>query len=258
MSFATMKTRLMSGFAALTVLVTLSSAASASLIEYTHLTPNSAETVLLSDLASGEVPGVVVGDKAFDTFAYSATGDMPLASRVNVSGILDADGNYGIRFQGSFLDLLDIGTQQASDASISFDVFVTEEGLAEGWRIHDAHLFGSGTGNFDLAGPGSFVTVDENFAGNDPATSQGMSVFASNFGQGGSQLEDWVDFDNLYTRLRVQKDIAAYSAGTGQLPARLTIIDQTFSQVQVPEPASAVLLLGSLLGSAVAMRYKLG
>jgi hypothetical protein len=38
----------------------------------------------------------------------------------------------------------------------------------------------------------------------------------------------------------------------------LSFVDQTFSQTQLPEPATAILLRGGLMGSAVVMRYRLG
>ncbi len=221
----------------LTVLALGAVSARANMIGYTHLDPNSSQTVSLEDLTGGgHVPGVVVGDKIFNNFTYSATGDMPLSSGVSVSGIIDNSGNFGIRFQGGFTDLLDQGVQKASDASITFDVAVSPEGLMQGYLISDAHLSGSGVGNFDLAGPGSFISVDENFVDNDPTIVGGITAFASNFGPGGQQLEDWIFFDNYYEKLSVQKDILAFSSGLGRLPARMTIIDQTFSQV--PEPTT--------------------
>ena len=207
---------------------------------YVHLLPDSSPPVSLADLVSGEIPGLVVGDKLFDTFFYSATGDMPLPSLVEVSGIIDGDGHYGIRFQGLFWDNLDVGQQFPSDASITFEVAVADDALARGWRISDAHLFGGGTVDRELTGPGSFVSVAENFVGNTPSINDGMTVFSSNFGAGGQQLEDWIYFDSLYSRLKVQKDIAAFTAdpSVAQLPAQISIIDQTFSQDQVviPEP----------------------
>ena len=209
---------------------------------YVYLDPGTQSSVPLIDLTSGEIPGVVVGDKLFDYFTYSSTGDMPPAHLVEVSGITDSEGNYGIRFQGLFYDSLDQEQQFPSDASITFEVAVSDEALQRGWRIHDAHLFGAGIGDFELTGPGSFVSVNEDFAGNNPNIEEGMTVFSSNFGAGGQRLEDWIYFENLYTRLKVQKDIAALTADPqlAQLPAQISIIDQTFSQMQIviPEPLS--------------------
>lgn len=232
--------------------------ASAGTVSYLELTPNRGESVLLSDLISGQIPGIQVGDKLFDRFNYTATGDMPPADRVSVLAITDADDNYGISFQGAFLDLVDVGRQLASDAGIRFEVSVEESFAERGYRISDVHLFASGVGNFSLAGPGAFISVDENFTGSRPITTAGLTAFASNSGVGGIQLEDSVVFDALYTRLRVQKDIVAFSTPEGQLPARFTIIDQTFSQEIIPEPASWALFGMAMVSLVVAARRREG
>lgn len=242
---------------AITAAALFAHVAAAGTASYMTLVPNQGQQVLLSELVSGAVPGIIVGDKMFDTFNYSFTGDMPAADRVAVIGITDADGNYGISFQGAFIDLVDAnGPQIPSDAGIRFDVAVTADAVERGYRIHDAHLFGSGTGNFDLAGQGAFIAVDENFVGNDPMINDGMTVFASNSGAGGRQLEDWIFFDQVYTRLKVQKDIVALSSEDGVLPARMTIIDQTFSQIVIPEPASWMLFSIAMTGLAIAVRRR--
>ena len=43
---------------------------------------------------------VVSGDKKFDEFSFSSTGDMPPASEVGVDPITDFYGDYGIRLFG--------------------------------------------------------------------------------------------------------------------------------------------------------------
>ena len=55
---------------------------------------------------------IIQGDKLFDNFSYSATGDMPTAANINVIGVT-VDGNFGVRFQGAFMDSAGGG---ASDA----------------------------------------------------------------------------------------------------------------------------------------------
>ena len=71
-------------------LVLLATSAQAALI---NLTPagtagNSNTSVKLSDLLSGQVEGIKVGDKDFTGFSYSTIGDMPNAADVNVLGEL--------------------------------------------------------------------------------------------------------------------------------------------------------------------------
>ena len=76
---------------------------------------NSATSVRLSDLISGNPnDGIIVGDKTMSEFVYSATGDMPSASDVRVLGFRDLDGNWGITFQGAFLDLPGGGNSDAA------------------------------------------------------------------------------------------------------------------------------------------------
>ena len=240
--------------AAVAVTLVFASSTDAGTVPYHEL--QIGESVVLSEvLVNGSIPGLIVGDKMFDRFIYSFTGDMPEPDDISVTAI-EVDDHYGIRFQGPFVDLPGGGL---SDAALTFEVAVTPEAIERGWRISDAHLFGSGFGDFSLAGPGAFISVDENFIGNTPRATEngadaGMTVFASNSGAGGSRGEDSVFFDKLHTRLKVQKDILAFSTEEGQLPARMTIIDQTFSQQVIPEPTTMLLLGMGMIGMAVARR----
>lgn len=199
-----------------------------------------AGTVPLGDLIDngGEV---VVGDKIFDEFGYTATGDMPVAAEINVTDHVDLEGNYGLRFQGGFTDLFGGG---ASDALITFRVRVADGSLLE---ITDAHL----QGNPDVIGHNGeqgFISVTETFS----EASNTMSIY--DIIPGNSKLVDWTYFDQTFTELHVQKNILAY-AGSDGVVATLSFVDQTFSQV--PEPG-ALVLLGIFGLAAVAMRRKLG
>jgi len=210
---------------------------------FIDLTPssgvNSSNSVLLSDLVSGAVDGVTVGDKQFTGFNYSFIGDMPQAVNVQVLGFKDPSGNWGFTFHGTFMDL---PGGSASDALLRFNVGITPTGLRQGYRISDGHMFLSGYG----AGPGGFITVDESFL----ESNNSMSVYYSNLGGGGVKASDSVDFNPTFTTLHVTKDILADAGSSdgGFLPARATAIDQSFSQIQVPEPVTISL---SLVGVAV-------
>jgi len=198
---------------------------------------NSNDSVLLSDLLDGSVVGVVVGDKVFDDFFYSTVGgDMPDAANINVFGFQDNDGNWGVSFHGVFFDLPGGGP---SDALLRFTVSVTDDALAQGWRISDANLFAGGVG----LGDDSFLSIDESFQ----ESNETLNVFATTLnGPLEQQISDSVVFDELYTSLRVTKDILAFAGNTNQ-PVRTTVIDQSFSQVQIPEPTTVMLMLvGSL------------
>jgi len=208
---------------------------------------NSNESVSLADLISGEVEGVSVGDKTFDEFFYSSIGDMPEAEDVEVFGFMDEVGNFGVSFHGSFIDLPGDGP---SDALLRFTVEVSSEEAERGFRISDAHLFGGGIG-VDEDDEDSVFIIDESFQQNDAT----MSVFATTLGGPlETKLSDRVDFKKIYTRLRVTKDIFARASDESNLPARTTVIDQSFSQVIIPEPATLGLVAFALLGIAVGQR----
>jgi hypothetical protein len=229
------------------LLVAFAQSVEASLLDYPHLTPNDPEqSVLLSDLLNGELPGIIVGDKIFDELFYSTlpNDDMPEPEDVKVFGFQDSEGHLGVSFHGVFWDRPGGGP---SDALIRFTVAVSPEGLAEGYRISDAHLFMGGA----TVGNDSFLAIDESFQG----LNHTLSTHSSTLGGGSSQkLSDWVYFDQLYTSLRVTKDILAFS-GDEQEPARTSVIDQSFSQRVVPEPATLLVFAVFGMGMASTRRF---
>jgi hypothetical protein len=202
----------------------------------------SANSVLLSDLIGDPTGQLIVGDKVFTGFGYSKGGDMPESTGVNVLGLKDVDGNWGLRFQGAFLDLPGGG---ASDAHVSFMVQVDFLAAQRGVRITDAHLNLAGVGG----GEESFFGVDESFLGR----SELLNAFFSTLGPATTanpdvQLSDFTLIVPPTAKLNVVKDILAIAAAQSTQPARGTVIDQSFSQV--PEP-TAVALFG-LSGLALA------
>jgi hypothetical protein len=207
---------------------------------------NSSGSVLLSDLISGAVTGVTVGDKVFTGFNYSFLGDMPAPVNVQVLGFKDAGGNWGVSFHGAFVDMPG-GT--SSDAAIRFNVDIDPAFLARGFRITDAHLFMSGSG----VGSDSVFTVDESFLG----LNQSLHAFMSSLGTGGTQLSDAAVFNPVVQTLHVTKDIFANAGSTAFLPARATVIDQSFSQTNViPEPTTALMSMIGLVGSVFVARKR--
>ena len=196
-----------------------------------------AATVPLSDLLAGGV--FASGDKIFTDFSYSKNGDMPPAEVVNVIDITDNDGNYGIRFQGSFVDN---AGGNASDALITFNVSVPDDSAYEivGVNLTANPAVFNGTG---------LASVTETFVPTIPDN----KLVVYDFGGGDDKLTDSISFDG-YKMLPVQKDIILHATGdTGA--ATMSFIDQTFVQ-QVPEPASLTLLLGSLAGLGLLRRRK--
>lgn len=211
-----------------------------------RLQPNDPnDSVVLSDLLNGVFPGVVVGDKIFSEFFYSTlpNDDMPDPEDIKIFGFQDLNNNLGISIHGVFWDLPGGGP---SDALLRYTVEVAPEELAEGFRISDAHLFLGGVG----VGDNSFLAVDESFQG----INQTLNTFATTLGGSLSQdLADEVFFGQLHTKLRVTKDILAF-AGETDVPAVTSVIDQSFSQTVIPEPASLVIFAIFGLGLATARR----
>ncbi len=230
-------------------LVLLATSAEAALI---NLTPSGTATnsntgVVLSDLLSGQVMGIKVGDKDFTGFSYSTLpgDDMPAPANVNVLGFRDTDGNWGISFHGAFLDLPGGGP---SDALLRFTVSVDAVGLRQGYLINDAHLFIGGTG----VGANSVFTVDETFAG-QPGISLNTH-YSTLVSPADIDLEDWTDLQTPVASIVVTKDIFAFAGAGASTPARTTVIDQSFSQTIVPEPATVAIAMLGLMGFAAVRR----
>ena len=85
--------------------------------------------VPLSTLVNNPQASYTVGDKHFTNFSYLATGDMPGAGGVNVAGYIDDQGNFGLQFQGAFVDLP--SSQGGSDAKIEYMVEAHQSFLAD-------------------------------------------------------------------------------------------------------------------------------
>ena len=195
-----------------------------------------ARTVPLSELLGGGE--LIWGDKKFDQFEYLATGDMPPAHMVNVEEITDGDGNLGIRFQGGFIDTA--LSDGASDALIGFRVSVLDDDFA----IIGAHLRANPA---VIGGPG-VASVVESFSG----LPNMLQVYDIVPGQ--HRHHDWTTFQHPLRELHVRKDIEALAFfGTAGV---ISYIDQTFEQVQMPEPSSLSLLGVSLLGLGAIRRRR--
>jgi hypothetical protein len=131
---------------------------------------------------------------------------------------------------------------------LRFVVNVDPVALRQGFRISDAHLFLNGVG----VGPNSLFAVDESFS---PDSNNTLHAFMSTINGGGTQLSDSTVFNPTLGTLHVTKDILAIAAAEGALPARATVIDQSFSQV-IPEPASLALTMLGLIGLAAYRRNR--
>ena len=183
--------------------------------------------VLLSDLLNGGT--LQVGDKRFDGFSYSATGDMPIANLVNVIPIQnDADGSFGIRIQGAFLDLA--SSQGGSDALIGFTVTAMDPAL----EIVGVTIVGNPT----QIGSAGAISVVETF---DFDPNARLVIFDD---ENDINSVDAIQFAGL-RKIQILKDISAISTTPGGMnTVTLSFVDQFFTQAGVvPEPASAVLMV---------------
>lgn len=186
-----------------------------------------AAPIPLSDLL---VEGATLesGDKVFSNFTYRSTGDMPAAETVNVEAIT-LDGDYGLIFQGGFVDQ---PGGDASDALVTFDVTVTNPGMV----INGVTL----TANPAVFAGEGLASVTETFL--PLVTDDKLVVY--DFGGGNDLLLDSITFEGGFTTLPVQKDLILHATGeTGAVT--MSFFTQTFSQV--PEPSSFVLAAAGLL-----------
>ena len=194
-----------------------------------------AATVPLSDLLDGGE--FTSGDNVFTDFTYSKNGDMPAADGINVIDISDDDGNFGIRFNGSFIDS---AGGNASDGLITFNVSVPDDVNRE---IVGVNLLANPA---VFNGPG-LASVTETFVPTIPDD----KLVIYDFGGGDDKLVDSIVLSG-YKTLPVQKDIILHAMGDGAVT--MSFIDQTF--VQVPEPAGLALILASFAGIGLLRRRK--
>ena len=196
-----------------------------------------AETLSLKDLIDTDLAlSIESGDKLFNQFEYTATGNMPSAEYVSVSAFTDANGNVGITFQGGFLD------RSGNGESYAFiNYWVTVQNPTK--KISAAHI--SGFPSVHGAGSGT-MEVTETFS---PVVG---TVEIYHFSPSNAfQSDDSTGFTDPHITLHVQTTIHADAPDGGA--ASMSFIDQTFSQVLIPEPSSVVILITglALLGCCV-------
>ncbi len=198
-------------------------------------------TPTLQQLVDGGT--ITVGDKLFSNFTYSKSGDMPIASDVNVAS-LQEPGLWGISFQGAFHDLAGGGL---SDATIGYRVTVLDPDFV----ITDAHL----RSNTALLPPSGepfaatgYISVTESFV---PSSGESLFVIYDADVPTVKLVDEVLFAGKGYTTLDVTKTISAVVTSEIGV-ANISFIDQLFSQGDsgggdIPEPASLGMLgLGAL------------
>ncbi len=199
------------------------------------------DSVMLSDLITSG-GSVMAGDKLFDQFAYSASGDMPSSSNVQVIPI-EAAGNYGIRLFSGFFDYAGDG---ASIATLSYRVTALDAGMG----INGAQL----SGNPAVVGNGGtgFFTIEKSFSSLEMPTQ--LVIFDQV--PGGTKLADSVGLNSVYPTLTVEVTLTGDSTSS-EGAVNASFVDQTFSQGVVPEPQSLLIWMGSaLLFGAVTLIHR--
>jgi PEP-CTERM motif len=177
-------------------------------------------------------PTIISGDLTFNNFSCSVSSGASLAcANISVSehtSTLPPDatnGDPGIRIQGAF-----------NSGTTSEDVIITYTATASGGQLfHDASLYFNGTVT-------SSVTEDIYISG----TNTVIGHLQVNNDEVSTNLTDDIllsqDVDSIY----VVKDIGLNT--TTDRATVISIVDQNFSQMDVPEPASLSLLGSALLG----------
>jgi PEP-CTERM motif len=203
------------------------------------------QSVDLASYANVSGAGILVGDKLFNDFSYVAsdstglTNNLLPAGAVTLSALTNMTG-FGLSFGAPF----HTSGNLLKDFIIKYAVTVTNASFL----ISDVHMDYNGT----VVGNGYNLVTE--------------TVFDSS-GFGGNQLGQIVVQNppsipqtNLtlvaaQPELFVQKDIQLGGEGDGD-QSSISIIDQTFSQVAVPEPSSLVLAMAGMFAFLSIRRRK--
>ena len=199
-------------------------------------TSTSAQLVAKTDdIPLGSLPEVLeVGDKVFSDFVLNpySEGIEPNFNKMYVQGVQDTTtGDYGLRFNGF---LWSVGSGQTIAVDLSFKVSILPDPNYKDYRIEDVWLYLTGVG---AAGTGR-VTVGENVWDDFPGTQ--VAYLYCTYDANGVYLKDHAEFAPLKEIYIQTKYIVVEGGPSGS--AHFSEFFQFYSQSQVPEPATLVLL----------------
>lgn len=190
-----------------------------------------------------------VGDKTFSDFTYSSiasSGVTPVvASEVDVSSV-DSGGEIGLEFESVWEAS---GANAFDDSTIGFVVTVT--GASE--LVDDAQV-ALPSGSVDtLSGVSS---VSEGGCGPAPCIPGTWDIFTFDSSSGANTANASTILATPTGSVQVTKDISV-STGSGGGLAILSNVEDTFSQIAVPEPRTISMFLGLVFVAGLAFRKRL-
>lgn len=198
------------------------------------LSQQAMSAVSLSDLISTNGSMLVGGSLLFDQFSYAKTGLYPSASRVSVVPQENTStGTYGIRFVGGFTSLPDVESKMIVNYRVS--TVVPGQGISWSQLSGNPAVFG--------AGANGFISISETVAG--------MPSFLLNIYDvkpGSTNLLASGSLPVLQPSINVAVDMVSdITTGGGST----SFIDSNFRTAPVPEPASIVVWVGTMMIAGV-------
>jgi PEP-CTERM motif len=195
------------------------------------------DSVDLASYVNAPGTGILIGDKLFRDFTYITTDSTGLtnnllpASAIALGPITGMVG-FGLQFSGPFFTAQNV----QKDFLISYSVTVTNAPML----ISDVHLDYNGSfinNGFSIVTESAFDAggIGGNLLGQIDVHNP-PPVLSTNFFLSTPQ-----------PKLYIEKDIQLLSFSSSDI-ATISFIDQTFSQVAIPEPSSMMLVAGGLVG----------
>lgn len=186
------------------------------------------------------LPGgtLVVGDKEFSdfdltVFILDGGAFMTDPNLMKVQGVQDVGtGDYGLRFNGFTWFA---GPNQVISVNLGFKISIVDG--YDDYFIKDIWMYLTGAGATGTGALTAGETAWDDFPDGNIVASLSCSKLAND---GGVNLSDYADFDPL-KEIRIQTKYINLIGGTNGT-ASFTEFFQFYSQIQVPEPATIILL----------------